>query len=419
MERSRPVAFVVMDELARRYLLLGLRLDRISPGFVDSYVGPSELREIAASEVPPFAAEIHDETLALRELADSLPGDDPDTRRRRLWFHGQLRAMSALARRAGGEEISYMDLVEQLFALPVRPIPDEQLDEARRRLENALPGRGDLQERLATQRASLRIPPEQAVAATVASAQRFRDVSRRDFELPDHEEIDWLAVHDQPWGAYACFLGHGRTSVEINIDLPMEVSGAAHLASHEAYPGHHAEHIVKEQTLMGRDHGEVALRTMNTPESVLSEGQADLAREIVMSNRELEDELRRIGQAAGVDGDWAATVAVRDALNDLINPAVSNAGILLHHEGRSEAEVRVYLTDMGLPRDRLDHTIRILNDPVSKTYSFTYSEGVRLIRPWLELQGQTTGFWRLLSEQLSPAALLADLEAAAPVGGLT
>jgi hypothetical protein len=408
-----------MDELAQRYLLLGLRLDRISPGFVDSYVGPSELREIAASETPAFAAEIHDETLALRELADSLPGDDPDTRRRRDWFHGQLRAMSALARRAGGEEISYLDLVEQLFALPVRRIPEEELAEARRRLDEALPGNGDLQERLAMQRAALRIPPEQAVAATAASAQRFRDISRRDFDLPEREEIEWSAAHDQPWGAYARFLGHGRTSVEINVDLPMEISGAAHLASHEAYPGHHVEHIVKEQTLMARDHGEIALRTMNTPEAVLSEGQADLAREVVMSDRELEEELRRIGQAAGINGDWAATVAVRGALNDLINPAVSNAAILLHHEGRGESEVRSYLLDVGgLPRDRLDHTIRILNDPVNMTYSFTYSEGARLIRPWLELQGQTTGFWRLLSEQLSPAALLADLEAAAPVGGL-
>jgi hypothetical protein len=408
-----------MDELARRYLLLGLRLERVSPGVVDSYVGPPEFREIAASEPLPFPTEIHDETLALRELANQLPGDDPDTRRRRLWFHGQLRAMSALARRAGGEEISYLDLVEQLFAVPIRLIPDEELGEARRRLDEALPAGGSLQERLAQQRAALRIPPDQVVAAIAASALRFRVVSRRDFDLPNREEIEWSATHDQPWGAFARFLGHSRTSVEINIDLPMDVSGAAFLAAHEAYPGHHAEHIVKERSLViDRDQGEATLRTMNTPEAVLSEGQADLAREAVMSDRELEGELGRIGREVGLKGDWPAAVAVRRALSDLY-VAVSNAGILLHHEGRSEAEVRAYLTDVGaVPRDRLDHTIRILNDPVNMTYSFTYTEGKRLIRPWLELQGQTIGFWRLLSEQLSPAALQADLEAAAPVGGV-
>ena len=64
------------------------------------------------------------------------------------------------------------------------------------------------------------------------------------------------------------------------------------------------------------------------------------------------------------------------------------------------------------PPDRIDHAIRVLQDPVNRTYSFTYSEGARLIRPWLEVEGQTLGFQRLLSEELSPAVLLRDLAAA-------
>src|SRR5438552_13741032 len=86
-----------MDELARRYLLLGLRLDRISPGFVDSYVGPPELAEIARGEPQPLAAELHDEALALQDLARALDSDGVAGGDRRLWFLGQLRAMSALA----------------------------------------------------------------------------------------------------------------------------------------------------------------------------------------------------------------------------------------------------------------------------------------------------------------------------------
>ena len=49
---------------------------------------------------------------------------------------------------------------------------------------------------------------------------------------------------------------------------------------------------------------------------------------------------------------------------------------------------------------------------MNRTYSFTYSEGARLIRPWLEIEGQTLGFQRLLAEELSPAVLLRDLDAA-------
>ena len=61
------------------------------------------------------------------------------------------------------------------------------------------------------------------------------------------------------------------------------------------------------------------------------------------------------------------------------------------------------------PPERVEHAVRVLHDPTGKTYEFTYVEGARLIRPWLERQGQTAGFARLLSEQLSPAQLRAEL----------
>jgi len=407
-----------MDELARRYLLLCLRLDRLSPGFIDSYVGPSELKEIALGEAPALATELHDETMALSELADRLPDDGPATTRRRLWFCGQLRAMGALARQAGGEEITYLDLVEQLFDIPIRPVPDADLDAARSRIDEALPGPGSLLERIGAFRATLRIPAERVLGAVEGSADRFRSVARRDFDLPRDESIAWEEVHDKPWGAFAHFLGSGRTRIQVNIDLPIEVTLIAFLAAHEAYPGHHADHVVKERTLIGEANlGEATMRTMNSPEAVLAEGLADIGREVVMADWELEAELRRIGSEVGLEGDWAAAVVVRNAQNEL-QAATGNAGIMLHHDGRPEQEVRDYLTEVGaVPADRIDHSIRVLRDPVNRTYSFTYSEGKRIIRPWLEVQGQTNGFWRLLCEEQSPAALLADLEAArSPVG---
>ena len=409
-----------MDELAQRYLLLGMRLDRISPGFVDSYVGPPELAEIARGEPEPLSAELHDEALALRELAENIDGDGPATERRRLWFLGQLRAMSALARRAGGEEIAYIDLVEDLFGIPIQPTPDSDLAAARERIASALPGPGSLHERLAQLRSQLRVDPQLVLAAVEASAARFRIASRRDLQLPRAETIDWQAAHDEPWGAWAGFLGQGRSQIKINVDLPTEVTLIAFLAAHEAYPGHHAEHVVKEQTLIGSGLGEATMRTMNTPEAVLSEGLADVGREVVMTDGELADELRRIGETAGVGADWATAVIVRRSLNEL-QAATANAAMLLHRDGRPEREIREYLTEVGATApDRLDHAMRVLRDPVNRTYVFTYTEGVRLIRPWLEMQGQTVGFQRLLSEQLSPAVLLGDLQAAGvPTGART
>jgi hypothetical protein len=401
-----------MDELARRYILLCLRLERLVPGFVDSYTGPPELREAVDAEPQPLAAELHDEAMSMRALtADLLAGEGP-TRVRGRWMDGQLRSIAAQARRAGGEEISYVDLLEQLFGMPIAPAPEATLVAARERLDAALPGEGSLAERVKAYRDAQRVAAERVVPAMRASAERFRTVTARDFDLPDGEGIDWEEVRDQPWGAEARFLGRGVTRIKVNLDQPLPPSGIAYLAWHEAYPGHHAEHAIKERTLVGHGVAEGTMRTMNTPEAMLAEGQADVAREVVMTNRELEHEVALIGRETEISDDWHRAVEVHLAMADLA-PLVGNAAFLLHHDARPEREVRAWVKDLGAADDQqLDHAFRALSHPLYRTYPFTYTEGARLIRSWLETTGQTAGFRRLLTEQLSPAQLLAELDAA-------
>lgn len=399
-----------MDEIARRYLLLGLRLGRVLPEFVDSYVGPAELRAEADEGATPDAIALADEAQELAVLvASTLREGDAATVRRRRWFEGQLRSMAVQARAAGGEEPPFVDLVEQLLDIEVVEHDEDALLAFRGRIDDALPGAGTLEERLARFRETLNVPGERVIDALRRSADRFRDRTRRDFVIPDEEGIDWEEAHDQPWGAYAEFLGHGRTAIRVNVDLPREVTFIPFLAAHEAYPGHHAEHITKERTLIGAGFGEVLLRTMSTPECVLSEGQADVAREVVMGNWELEEELRRVGRDVGVEGDWAAALQIAVASLDL-EAVFCTASLMAHRDGRSNDEIRDFLMElMPQPQARIDHFLRIVRDPANKTYEFTYVEGARLIRPWLELQGQTAGFARLLSEQLSPSQLRAEL----------
>jgi hypothetical protein len=397
-----------MDELARRYILLCLRLDRLVPGFVDSYNGPAELREATAAEPMPLPAYLHDEAIELRAMAATLLEGDDAARRRGRWMDGQLRAIAAQARRADGDEIAYAELVEQLMGVPIVPVPESVLREARARLDDALPGDGELAERLAAHRSRLRVPPERILAAVRTSAERLRAITRRAFELPAGEGIDWEEAHDQPWGAFATFVGHGTTRIILNVDLPQDVAAVAYLASHEAYPGHHAEHATKERTLVQRDVAEATMRTMNTPESMLAEGQADVTRELVMTDDELADELGRIGREVGVEGDWARAVEVHLAFADLA-PVGCNAALMLYQDALPVQEVRAWVREMSaLDAGRLDHMFRVLAEPLFSTYPFTYTEGARLIRRWLPAVGPTDGLARLLSEQLSPAQLLLE-----------
>jgi hypothetical protein len=399
-----------VDEIAQRYLLLGLRLEHHVPGFVDSYIGPPELREAVAAETPAPVEELRDEAGVLGELVDGLPDETAALRRRREWLHAQLRAIRALARRASGEEIGYVDLVEQLFDVRVAPMPEERFAAARDRLDAALPGQGSLAERYRSWSRSLEVPSERLLTVLQASAERFHRAACRDFDVPPDQAIEWEATRDQAWNAEATFLGGGRTRIRVNLDLPRDVVTVARVAAHEAYPGHHLDNITKERTLVREAGlGEATLRTLSTPELLVAEGLASVGREVVMSDLELGDELRRIARDAGLDTGLAALGAPVATAALELNGAFANAALLLHAEGVPPADVRDYLVETTVQGpEMIDHAMRALADPIGRTYEFAYSEGARLVRAWLEVQGQTTGFARLLAEQHTPSGLAAE-----------
>jgi hypothetical protein len=402
-----------MDDVARKYVLLGLRLERHVEGFVDSYIGPAALRD-EAEAMAATAGQLAGEAEALADEVDGLPAAEDDERRRRDWLKAQLRAIGALARQASGREIGYLDLVEQLFGVRVAATDEEHVAALRERLDAALPGRGSLSARYAHFTDALRVPAQRTMDVMRASTERFRRASRRDFDVPEAEGIDWGEAHDVPWGAEARFRGNGRSLIRLNLDLPRDVPTIAYLASHEGYPGHHLDHITKEQTLVRQRHrGEATLRTMNTPESMLAEGLADVAREVVMGDFELTAELRTIAREAGLDDvqrELEIAPKVMGSMRLLMDATNCNAAIMLHEQGRPLDEVRDYLLEMTARSPELvAQSMRVLTDRIGRTYPFTYSWGARLIRPWLEAQGQTTGYARLLAEQHTPAGLAADV----------
>ena len=260
------------DPIARDYLLLGLRLDQHVPGLIDAYYGPASLKAQVELEPKRSPAALRDDAASLRaRVAEEI--DAPD---RRTWLTAQLVALEAQAGALAGDALPYVEHVARAFDFTPRRVPDEALDAAARRIDELLPGDGDLIARIDAWDASLEIPEDRRSAVMDWLLERFQARSAELFGLPPGERLRVSFVRNQPWSAYNWYDGGLRSRVDVNTDLPTHLPGFAHTVAHEAYPGHHLEHAWKEADLVERGRVECSALLINTPECFISEGLADL-----------------------------------------------------------------------------------------------------------------------------------------------
>ncbi len=413
------------DPLARNYQLLALRLDRQVPGLVDGYFGPADLRAQVDLERQRPAAGLADDATALRAR---LPAEVAELDRRR-WLDAQLVALEAQARALGGEGRPYLDHVTACFDFRPERTAEGVFDGAAAALDGLLPGGGPLPARLAAWDERFTVPVDRVRGVVDALVPGFRRRAEALFGLPDGEELTVSLVRGQPWSGYNWYDGGRRSRVDLNTDLPIRAADLLTVLPHETYPGHHLEHAWHEAHLVdGLGRMEASVLCINAPECLLSEGLADLGRRFAVPPGEEAEHLAEVYRLAGlpIAADPAAArdaaarqVEITRALAS-VRGVAGNAALLLHAEGAPRDEVLAYLERRLLTTpERAAKRLEFITHPLWRTYVFVYFEGERLLRRWLELEppaGQPARFRRLLAEQLTPSAIVAEIEAAAEAG---
>jgi hypothetical protein len=384
-----------------RYLALGLALGKHVDGLVDAYYGPPELADRVEVVLPARLAADARQLLADLEHA----GLDAN---RRHWLAAQVRGLATTASRLAGEPISYADEVEACYGVRPRWVEEDELADAHRRLDAALPGSGSLSERLIRWRESQAVPVDRLGTAVASLAEDLRERTQRRFALPEGEHVDFDLTTDKPWSGFNYYLGDLRSRVSINTDLPVLSPTLAHLVAHEAYPGHHTEHTRKEAGLVRRRHQlEETIFLVGTPQCLLAEGLADLGLEVVVS----PDPAAQAAMAAthlkplGIPFDEEVVVAVARASEGL-SRARGNVALLLHERGGTVDEAIAYAERWSLlPRNRAAKSVEFLTDPTWRAYVTCYVEGLPLCRDYVA--GDPARFERLVTEQLTPDQLVA------------
>ena len=396
-----------LDGLSREYVALAFGIERHVPGYVDAYVGPPGVKEAALAGEAPAPERLLEaaQALAVRVAEAAVPET------RVGFLTAQLEAMLATCRRLAGEGLPYREEVRRCFDIEPERTPEGVFEAAIAELDGLLPGEGPVAERMVAWRSRFEISPETAERLIGAIVPEIRRRTLEIVGLPEGEAVEFRFVRDQPWSGYNWYLGDARSRVELNTDLPIHASRLTDLLCHEAYPGHHAEHALKDRRLYReRGWGEHAIQLINTPECVISEGIATLAEGAIFPDEEKRARFRaeRVYPAARLDGvaDPAREAGIGRALLAL-RAVAGNAALLLHAEGRGEEEVVAYLQRYGLVSEgEARQRLRFLADPLWRASVFCYHAGYDLLGAWLSAgpAGERGARFRtLLTEQIYPS----------------
>lgn len=390
-----------MTDVVERYLTLGLRLGRHVDGLVDAYYGPAELtRGVDAEAVvePQGLVAEADALAADLELSDLEP-------QRRKWLGDQVGGLRAYAGVLAGEHISYAEEVERCYGVRPVAVSQEIYREVHAHLDELLPGNGSLLERYEGWRSDRRIPSDRMIPALTALVELLRGRTRGLLDLPAGEALVVEEVHDEPWWAFNYYQGDLASRVVVNADAlttPFDLVG---LAAHEAYPGHHTEHAVKEQLLI-RDGGrlEEAIQLVPTPQAVVSEGIAETGLDLLL-DEELEREIEAVLAAHGLEDDLDLALEV-DRARRPIRGLGLDAALIVHEHGGTVEEAQAYVERWGLRApEQAAQSVRFVTDPTWRAYVVTYSAGQELCGNYVG--GDAGRFRRLLTEQVRVADLIA------------
>ncbi|TFV52957.1 DUF885 domain-containing protein [Blastococcus sp. TF02A-35] len=399
-------------DIALEYVRLGLRFDRLEPGFVDAYTGDPRIRAQVRDEPAPTPQQLRDRARELLgELgAAGLPEDRAD------FLRGQLTGLECSARKMSGEPVGFVEEVRSYFQVDVELGDESAYAAAHAELDALLPGDGTLAERYAAHRRREECPPDRLETAVHALSSALRDRVRGQYGLPEVETVRYEVVTDKPWSGFNYYEGGFRSRVAINADLPHRLSQLAHLVAHESYPGHHTEHCRKERGLVERTGRlEHTVFLVNTPECLMAEGLADLGVQAAVGPGWGPWAAEILGDLGlRFDGHLAERIA---AAAGPLNRVRQDAAVLLHDRGADADEVSAFLQRWSLVSpERARQQIRFLTDPLWRAYTSTYVEGFALLSRWLDArpaeQPVADRFLRLLDEPLTPGRVAAELRAA-------
>jgi hypothetical protein len=277
MSQGADVADI--NNIAEKYVKLVLEIGLYDSEYADIYFGPPEWQPSGEDLPDEFPAEqLGSKANALIEKVknaskNNLSGENSA---RCKFLEKQLLAVKAKIDLFAGKEMPFDEESRVLYDIVAPPFKKERFENILKELNEALPGRGGLDERFDKYAQRFLIPKEKLEPFLKAAMAEYRKRTLEHIKLPPDEKLEIQFVGFKSWAANLQFKGADSSVIQVNPNMPFYLIDAALLVRHEGYPGHHVhltmieKHLYKDKKWV-----EYSVLPLNSPLAFIAEGIAE------------------------------------------------------------------------------------------------------------------------------------------------
>jgi hypothetical protein len=394
-----------LDNFAKSYVILGLRINKHIDGYVEHYYGPSELKTIVDAETILSPNQLLKDCLVLK---NQLKNQGFEAKRQKFLLKN-IEAMETIIRKLNGEKIPYLEQVERLFDFKPVLYEDEFFYNLKEKAENFYTGIGTLHERI-KKYANQRAIPSSNLVNIFKKALRIaqkRTMALFQELLPDNEYIEVAEVKTKNWAMYNWYQGNFYSKIDINISKVYYWTSLLNLACHEGYPGHHTACAIRDFTLFrNKGYFEPSILLIYTPEMVIHEGMGEIAEDVIFDKKEkgkiiLEEICPNPEEEVTLD----ILIKQLEIINGFRKLQQNLAYIMYVYEWKVEDIIK-YSRDLEvISEEGIKYILDFISDNLWAPYVMIY-QGDRLIIKKYGIRPSIKNFGNLLIKQNLPSDLL-------------
>lgn len=408
----------VLNQVAEEYVRLCFSLEEFSPGYVDAYFGPEQLKN-EGKEAKGTLQQIRQSVPTLLAALSASDNQEPLAQeplaRRVKSLRVHLLSLLAKVDLQLGISLSFDQESEALYDAICPSFAPEEFLLILREIESLLSEGGSLNERVNSLRDKFLIPPERLAGVMQRAIEEARARTRRWIPLPKNESFQVEYVTGKPWSGYNWFKGDALSLIQVNTDLPIHLDLVVNLACHEGYPGHHLFNSLREQELY-RKYGwvEFSIFPLFGPEALLAEGSANFAQRMVFPHLDERVQFERevLCPLAGLPTDELEKYeTILELTGKLGYVRVETARRYIDGQLTRSQAIEWLQKYQLLPSEEAEKALDFID--YYRSYVINYQLGQDLVRVYLERRGGTSDrpevrwreFQRLLTEPILPSDL--------------